>query len=84
MLIDDGILLRKYWFSVSDNEQLRGSGRGSNDPCGTGSCSPMDLESITRWEDYSRAKDEMLVHTDTPAARGTWSSPTSRSTPGST
>ena len=66
MLIDDGILLRKYWFSVSDNEQLRRFRSRMKDPVRQWKLSPMDLESITRWEDYSRAKDEMLVHTDTP------------------
>jgi polyphosphate kinase 2 len=65
MLIDDGILLRKYWFSVSDNEQLRRFRSRRSDPVRRWKLSPMDLESITRWEDYSRAKDEMLVHTDT-------------------
>ena len=41
----------------------------------------MDLESIFRWEDYSRAKDEMMVHTDIPGARGTWWNPIARSAP---
>ena len=68
MLIDDGILLRKYWFSVSDNEQLRRFRSRMNDPVRRWKLSPMDLESISRWEDYSRAKDEMLVHTDTPVS----------------
>jgi polyphosphate kinase 2 len=68
MLIDDGVLLRKYWFSVSDAEQLRRFRSRLHDPVRQWKLSPMDLESITRWEDYSRAKDEMLVHTDTPAS----------------
>ncbi len=66
MLIDDGILLRKYWFSVSDDEQLRRFRSRLNDPVRQWKLSPMDLESVYRWEDYSRAKDEMMVHTDTP------------------
>ena len=66
MLIDDGILLRKYWFSVSDGEQLRRFRSRHRDPVRRWKLSPMDLESINRWEDYSRAKDEMMVHTDTP------------------
>ena len=66
MLIDDGILLRKYWFSVSDDEQLRRFRARLNDPVRQWKLSPMDLESVYRWEDYSRAKDEMMVHTDTP------------------
>ncbi|OBH01094.1 MULTISPECIES: polyphosphate kinase 2 [unclassified Mycobacterium] len=66
MLIDDGILLRKYWFSVSEDEQLRRFRARLNDPVRQWKLSPMDMESLYRWEDYSRAKDEMMVHTDTP------------------
>src|SRR4051794_26798219 len=66
MLIDDGIIVRKYWFSVSDDEQLRRFQSRRNDPLRRWKLSPMDLESIYRWEDYSRAKDEVMVHTDTP------------------
>ncbi|MGD9618366.1 MAG: polyphosphate kinase 2 [Mycolicibacterium sp.] len=66
MLIDDGVLLRKYWFSVSDEEQLRRFRSRLKDPVRQWKLSPMDLESIYRWEDYSRAKDQMMVHTDTP------------------
>jgi polyphosphate kinase 2 len=66
MLIDDGILLRKYWFSVSEAEQLRRFRARLNDPVRQWKLSPMDLESLYKWEDYSRAKDEMMVHTDTP------------------
>ena len=68
MLIDDGILLRKYWFSVSDAEQLARFRSRADDPVRRWKLSPMDLESINRWEDYSRAKDDMLVHTDTAAS----------------
>jgi polyphosphate kinase len=68
MLIEDGILLRKYWFSVSDAEQQRRFQSRLSDPMRQWKLSPMDLESITRWEDYSRAKDEMMVHTDIPEA----------------
>ncbi|GLZ27823.1 polyphosphate kinase 2 [Lentzea sp. NBRC 105346] len=66
MLVEDGILLRKYWFSVSDAEQERRFRKRLDDPLKRWKLSPMDLESLTRWEDYSRAKDEMLVHTDVP------------------
>jgi polyphosphate kinase 2 len=66
MLLEDGILLRKYWFSVSDDEQLRRFRSRLNDPVRQWKLSPMDLESVYRWEDYSRAKDQMMVHTDTP------------------
>ena len=68
MLIDDGILLRKYWFSVSEDEQLRRFRARLNDPVRQWKLSPMDLESVYRWEDYLRAKDEMMVHTDTPVS----------------
>ena len=64
----DGILLRKYWFSVSDEEQQRRFRARLKDPMRQWKLSTMDLESITRWEDYSRAKDEMMVHTDIPEA----------------
>ncbi len=64
LLVDDGILLRKYWFSVSDAEQERRFRSRRDDPMRRWKLSPMDVESIARWEDYSRAKDEMFVHTD--------------------
>ncbi|CNF69518.1 PvdS [Mycobacterium tuberculosis] len=66
MLVEDGILLRKYWFSVSDAEQERRFRSRLDDPMRRWKLSAMDLESITRWEEYSRAKDEMFVHTDIP------------------
>jgi polyphosphate kinase 2 len=68
LLVEDGILLRKYWFSVSDEEQQRRFRSRLEDPMRQWKLSPMDLESITRWEDYSRAKDELMVHTDTREA----------------
>jgi polyphosphate kinase len=64
MLVEDGVLLRKYWFSVSDAVQEERFRRRLTDPLRRWKLSPMDLESITRWEAYSRAKDEMMVHTD--------------------
>ena len=70
LLIEDGILLRKYWFSVSNHEQERRFASRLKDPMRQWKLSPMDLESITRWEEYSRAKDEMMVHTD--AAESPW------------
>jgi polyphosphate kinase 2 len=66
MLIEDGILLRKYWFSVSEDEQLRRFKARRNDPVRQWKLSPMDLEALYRWEDYSRARDEMMAHTDKP------------------
>jgi polyphosphate kinase 2 len=68
LLVEDGVLLRKYWFSVSDLEQEHRFRSRLEDPMRRWKLSPMDLESITRWEDYSRAKDEMFVHTDIPEA----------------
>ncbi|HEU5144332.1 MAG TPA: polyphosphate kinase 2 [Dermatophilaceae bacterium] len=66
MLVDDGIILRKYWFSVSDVEQQRRFRSRAKDPMRRWKLSPMDLESITRWEDYSEAKDLMMAATDKP------------------
>ncbi len=68
MLVEDGLLLRKYWFSVSDAEQEARFRSRLADPMRQWKLSPMDLESITRWEEYSRAKDQMMVHTDIPEA----------------
>ncbi|HEY0716413.1 MAG TPA: polyphosphate kinase 2 [Streptosporangiaceae bacterium] len=68
LLTQDGILLRKYWFSVSDEEQQRRFESRLDDPLRRWKLSPMDLQSILHWEDYSRAKDEMFMHTDIPEA----------------
>ena len=68
MLVEDGVLLLKYWFSVSDAEQERRFKSRLKDPMRRWKLSPMDLESLTRWEDYSRAKDEMFAATDIPEA----------------
>ena len=55
-----------------------------NNPMKRWKLSPMDLQSISRWEDYSRAKDQMFAHTDTRRRRGTSSSPRTSGAPGST
>ncbi len=68
LLVEDGIMLRKYWFSVSDEEQERRFRSRLDDPMRRWKLSTTDLQSIIHWEDYSRAKDEMLVHTDIPEA----------------
>ncbi|MFF7240548.1 polyphosphate kinase 2 [Streptomyces collinus] len=68
MLVEDGVLLRKYWFSVSDAVQQERFRRRLEDPLRRWKLSPMDLESLSRWEAYSRAKDAMFVHTDIPEA----------------
>jgi polyphosphate kinase 2 len=64
MLVDDGIILVKYWFSVSDAEQEARFRARIDDPLKQWKLSPMDLESQKRWVEFSRAKDEMFVHTD--------------------
>jgi len=65
MLIDDGIILIKYWFSVSDREQEARFRKRLRDPMRRWKLSDVDVLSITRWEDYSRAKDDMFARTDT-------------------
>ena len=64
MLVRSGILLIKYWFSVSDDEQDRRFRARLEDPTKRWKLSPIDLASRARWLDYSRAKDEMFAHTD--------------------
>jgi len=65
-LIEDGVILIKYWFSVSDSEQERRFQSRVDDPLRRWKLSPIDLEARQRWVDYSRAKDTMFLHTDTP------------------
>jgi len=64
MLVRSGIILVKYWFSVSDDEQERRFRSRIKDPRKRWKLSPMDLESRSRWVEYSRAKDIMFAHTD--------------------
>jgi len=64
-LILSGIVLIKYWFEVSPEEQTRRFLARINDPTKIWKLSPMDLESHRRWFDYSRARDEMFAATDT-------------------
>jgi len=65
MLIRSGIILIKYWFSVSDKEQEKRFLQRINDPTRRWKISPMDVESRTKWVEYSKAKDEMFAYTDT-------------------
>lgn len=65
MLIRSGIILIKYWFSVSDEEQERRFQDRINDPTKRWKISPVDIQSLDKWDDYSRAKDEMFLYTDT-------------------
>ncbi|TFD80897.1 polyphosphate kinase 2 [Cryobacterium psychrophilum] len=69
MLVEDGILVVKYWFSVSDREQERRFRSRQKDPMRRWKLSETDVLSITKWVDYSKAKDDMFVHTDIPEAR---------------
>src|SRR5438045_8068582 len=64
MLVRSGIILIKYWFSVSDEEQERRFQGRMRDPTKRWKLSPIDLESRRRWAEYSRAKDEMFAVTD--------------------
>ncbi|WP_372774896.1 polyphosphate kinase 2 [Mangrovibacterium sp.] len=64
MLIRSGIILIKYWFSVSDEEQENRFQDRINDPTKRWKLSPMDLESREKWVEYSKAKDEMFKYTD--------------------
>lgn len=65
MLIHSGIILLKYWFSISDEEQERRFRERATDPKKRWKLSEMDLESWNRWVEYSKAKDEMFKFTDT-------------------
>lgn len=65
MIVRSGIILVKYWLSVSDEEQEHRFQERVHDPAKHWKLSPMDLESRSRWVEYSKAKDEMFFHTDT-------------------
>jgi len=64
MLVHSGLILVKYWFSVSDAEQERRFQSRLEDPTKRWKLSPMDLESRSRWVEYSKAKDQMFAYTD--------------------
>jgi len=68
MLVRSGIILLKYWFSVSDDEQERRFRARLKDPMKRWKFSPMDVQSRDKWVEYSRAKDQMLLHTNIPEA----------------
>ncbi len=68
MLVRSGIVLLKYWFSVSDTEQEKRFQGRLQDPTKRWKLSPMDLEARNRWVDFSRAKDAMFAATDIPEA----------------
>ncbi|MET0028249.1 MAG: polyphosphate kinase 2 [Candidatus Thiodiazotropha sp.] len=64
MLVRSGIIVLKYWFSVSDEEQEKRFQSRLEEPHKRWKLSPMDLESRSRWLEYSKAKDDMFAHTD--------------------
>jgi polyphosphate kinase 2 len=64
MLVRSGIILLKYWFSVSDDEQEKRFEDRIKDPTKRWKLSPMDLQSRSKWVEYSKAKDQMFAHTD--------------------
>jgi polyphosphate kinase 2 len=68
MLVRSGIILLKYWFSITDEEQQFRFNMRIHDPLKQWKLSPMDVESRRRWEDYTRAKEAMLEHTHIPEA----------------
>ena len=68
MLIRSGIILVKYWFSVSDHEQEKRFHERITDPTKRWKISPMDVESRDKWVEYSMAKDKMFSYTDTKQA----------------
>ena len=65
MLVNSGIILYKYWFSVSRAEQFRRFRSRKHDPLKQWKLSPVDMASLALWDDYSKAKDAMIFHTDT-------------------
>ncbi|KAB2890524.1 MAG: polyphosphate kinase 2, partial [Desulfobulbaceae bacterium] len=68
MVIESGIILLKYWLEVSPDEQTRRLSSRIDDQRKIWKLSPMDLKSYDRWDDYTRARDEMFVKTDVPWA----------------
>ena len=68
MLVHSGMIMRKYWFSVSRQEQLRRFHSRSHDPLKHWKLSPIDLQSLDKWDDYTEARRTMFFHTDTADA----------------
>jgi polyphosphate kinase 2 len=68
MLVNDGIHLFKYWFSVSHEEQVRRFKSRKKDPLKQWKLSPIDIESLDKWTDYTEAKEAMFFYTDTADA----------------
>ena len=74
-IIDSGVILIKYWLEVSMEHQTERFEERIHDGRKIWKLSPMDLEVIARWYDFSRARDAMFRATDTPRAPGTWWTP---------
>lgn len=68
MLVADGIHLMKFWFSVGRKEQLRRFNGRKTDPLKQWKLSPMDLASLDRWDEYTKAKEDMFFYTNTKEA----------------
>ena len=68
MLVNSGLRLFKFWFSVSREEQARRFKERQTDPLKQWKLSPIDLASFGKWDEYTRAKEEMFFHTDTADA----------------
>jgi polyphosphate kinase 2 (PPK2 family) len=68
MLVRSGIILVKYWFSITDEEQQMRFLMRIHDPLKQWKLSPMDLQSRVRWEDYTKAKEDMFARTSIPEA----------------
>ena len=68
MMIDSGIILIKYWLEVNPDEQTRRLTSRIDDPRKVWKLSPMDIKSYDKWDEYTRARDDMFTHTDTPWA----------------
>ena len=68
MLVNSGIILRKYWFSVSQEEQYRRFKSRKHDPLKQWKLSPIDLASLEKWDEYTQAKEAMFFHTNTKDA----------------
>lgn len=66
MLVNSGIILFKFWFSVTRQEQLRRFHSRKNDPLKHWKLSPVDVESLDKWDDYTKAKRDMFFHSDNP------------------
>lgn len=75
MLVNSGLRLFKFWFSVSRHEQLRRFHSRTHDPLKHWKLSPIDIQSLDRWDGYSEAKNAMFFHTDTADSPWTVSNP---------